>query len=111
SLGFLSGTPRNYFQKCTFPMLTSSSGALFVTVGAAGIDRFALFDDCYFINAVESTSTTISAGIIANAAAGGAILLQHCISLGATAIATTGPVYIVGTVPTANTSSIAIKAT
>lgn len=111
SLEFLSATPRNYFLRCTFPMMTSSASAVWVTVGSGGMDRFATFDDCYFINAVESTSTTINAGITANASAGGAILLQNPISLGATAIATTGPIYVVGTVPAATTSGIAIKAT
>lgn len=116
SLEFLGGSPRNVFRKCIFPMLTSSASALFVTVGASALDRFALFDGCTFINAVESTSTTINAAIIANASAGGAILLTpSTISLGATAIATTGPVYGVGMNPgganSASTDSIAIKYT
>ena len=111
SLEFLAGSPRNHFKGCTLPVLTSAAGALWVTVGADGIDRYALFDDCAFINCVESGSTTLTAGIIANASAGGAVLLQNCISLGATAIATTGPVYGVGAVPVATTSSIAIKFT
>lgn len=111
SLGLLAGTPRNHFKGCVFPCLTSSASALWITVGSGGMDRYALFVDCAFINAVESTSTTLTAGIIANASAGGAILLQNCISLGATAIATTGPVYGTGNVPVATTSSIAIKFT
>lgn len=111
SLEFLAGTPRNVFTRCLFPCLTSSASALWITVGSGGMDRFALFDGCTFINAVESTSTTLTAGIIANASAGGAIMLQNPMSLGATAIATTGPVYIIGNVPVATTSGIAIKAT
>lgn len=111
SLEFAAGTPRNYFKECTFPMMTTNASAVWVTVGSGGMDRWAIFDDCYFINAVESTSTTINAGITANASAGGAIVLQHVISVGATAIATTGPVYGVGSVPNASTSSIAIKIT
>lgn len=111
SLEFLAGTPRNVFTRCLFPCLTSSASALWITVGSGGMDRFALFDACTFINAVESTSTTMTAGIVANASAGGAIMLQNPMSLGATAIATTGPVYIIGNVPVATTSGIAIKAT
>ena len=111
SLEFLAGTPRNHFKGCTFPVLTSSAAALWVTVGSGGMDRYALFDQCAFINCVESTSTTLTAGMTANASAGGAILLKECISLGATAIATTGPVYGTGNVPVATTSSIAIKFT
>ena len=111
SLEIINGSPRNVFRNCVFPCDTSSAGALFVTVGSGGMDRWALFDNCSFINAVDSGSTTMSAGIIANASAGGSVLVQGGFSLGATAIATTGPVYVNGAVPVATTSSIAIKAT
>lgn len=111
SLEFTGGTPRNVFRNCVFPALTSSASALFVTVGASAMDRWALFDACAFINCVESTGTTMTAGIIANASAGGMILLQNPVSVGATAIATTGPVYGIGNVPSATTSGIAIKLT
>lgn len=111
SLEFTAGCPRNIFKDCTFPVDTSSASAVCVTVGSGGLDRFALFQDCAFINAVESGSTTMSAAITANASAGGAILLQNPVSLGCTAIATTGPVYGIGNVPSATTSGIAIKLT
>jgi hypothetical protein len=116
TLELLSGTPRNVFRRCIFTMLTSSASALHITVGSGGMDRWALFDSCFFVNCVESTSTAISAAIIANASAGGAVLLNPTtISLGATAIATTGPVYFVGVNPgganSASAGSIAIKAT
>jgi hypothetical protein len=111
SLEFTGGTPRNVFDKCLFPCLTSSASALWVTVGASAMDRWALFRDCAFINCVESTSTTLTAGIVANASAGGMILLQNPVAVGATAIATTGPVYGIGNVPSATTSGIAIKIT
>lgn len=116
TLELLAGTPRNVFRRCLFPALTSSAGALHVTVGSGGMDRWCLFDDCKFINCVESGGTAMSAAMIANASAGGAILLTPTtISLGATAIATTGPVYGVGMNPgganSASTDSIAIKFT
>lgn len=111
SLEFLTSTPRNIFRNTVFQMLTSLATSVHITVGATGMDRYALFDNCTFINAVESTSTTINAAITANASAGGAILLQNPMSLGATALATTGPVYVIGNVPVATTSGIAIKAT
>jgi hypothetical protein len=111
SLEFLSGTPRNVFRNSIFQMDTSLATNVHVKVGVGGIDRYALFDNCSFINAVESGSTTINAAITADASAGGAVILQNPMSLGATAIATAGPVYIIGNVPTANTSGIAIKAT
>jgi hypothetical protein len=111
TLEFLSGAPRNVLRRCLFQALVSDASDVHVTVGADGIDRYAYFDECAFMNAIESTAVAMNAAITANASAGGAILLRNPISLGATAIATTGPVYIVGTVPTAATSGIAIKAT
>ncbi len=111
SLELAAATPRNTFVRCIFPCLTSAAGALWATVGSGGMDRWALFQDCAFLNAVESTGTTLTAGIIANASAGGAIVLQNPVSLGATALATTGPVYGIGNVPVATTSGIAIKFT
>lgn len=111
SLEFLTATPRNVFRSCIFQALVSLATEVHVTVGSGGLDRYALFDKCSFINAVESGGTTMNAAITANASAGGAILVQDAFSLGATAIATTGPVYGTGNVPVATTSGIAIKLT
>jgi hypothetical protein len=111
SLEFLLGAPRNVFRRCVFQANVSDVADVHITVGADGIDRYALFDKCTFINAVESGSSTMSAAITANAAAGGLVLLQDCVCVGATAIATTGPVYGTGNVPVATTSGIAIKLT
>lgn len=111
SLEFTAATPRNVFRDCIFAIDTSLATNVHITVGSGGMDRYAYFDRCLFMNAVESGSTTMNAAITANASAGGAVILQSPISLGATAIATTGPVYIIGGVPVATTSGIAIKAT
>lgn len=111
SLEFLGGSPRNVFRNCIFPCDTSSASAVFVTVGATGMDRWALFDNCDFLNTVDSGSTTMSAAITANASAGGSIVINSGIFLGATAVATANGVYVNGAVPVATTSSIAIKAT
>lgn len=111
TLSFAAGSPRNVFRGCNFAMLTSSASSVHIDVPAGGIDRYALLDNCFFSNAVESTSTTLNAAITANAAAGGAVVLNNPVSLGATALATTGPVYVQGAVPVATTSGIAIKAT
>lgn len=112
SLEFTGGSPRNNFKNCVFQALTSSSGSLHITVGSGGIDRYARFQGCSFINCVESGGTAMSVAIIANASAGGLVLLDPtCVSVGATVWATTGPVYGAGPVPTATTSSLAIKYT
>lgn len=105
------GSPRNVFNGCSFKMLASAATPMHINIPAAGIDRFMLLNDCQLLNAVDSTGTALNAAIIANAAAGGSVVMNGGISLGATAVATTGPVYVNGAVPTATTSSIAIKAT
>ena len=110
------GAARNIFRRCVFQMLSSDSANAHINVGASTIDRYLLLQDCVFIQGIESGQAVIAAGILANASAGGAVLLTPgTISLGATAIATTGPVYFVGVNPgganSATAGSIAIKAT
>ena len=112
SLELLGGSPRNVFRNCIFPCDTSSAAALFILVGSTGMDRWALFDNCSFINTVDSGSTTMTVGMTVNASAGGSVVMNNCISLGATAIASTGPVYINQiSAGGATTTYIAIKAT
>ena len=111
SLEFLSSTPRNVLRGCIFQALVSDVSDVHITVGVDGIDRYALLVGCVFLNAVNSGGSTMSAAITANASAGGSVLLQYCTSIGATAIATTGPVYVDGAVPVATTTAIAIAAT
>jgi hypothetical protein len=111
SLEFLSGTPRNKFYGCTFQMDSSLAGNLHFTVGSGGIDRYVLFQDCTFFNAINSGATTISVAATVNASAGGSVLLKNCTSVGATVYATTGPIYVDGAVPTGATSGLAVAAT
>lgn len=111
SLEFTGGSPRNEFRDCVFRAMTSSAAALHCTIGAGGIDRYAMFKHCSFFNAVDSTGTAMSVAFSVNAAAGGSVLLQDCASVGATVYATTGPIYVTGAVPTGNTSGLALHAT
>lgn len=111
SLEFTGGSPRNIFRNCVFQMDSSIAGNLHFTVGSGGIDRYALFDNCTFLNAINSGGTTISVAATVNASAGGSVLLKNCTSLGATVYATTGPIYVDGASPTGNTSGLAVAAT
>lgn len=112
TLEFLTGTPNNIFRNCVFPMSTSAAGALHLNVGATSMAGYALFDNCNFINEVDVASgIALTAAMIVSGTAGGSVVLNGGLSLGATAIATTGNVYVNGAVPVATTSSIAIKAT
>lgn len=111
SLEFTGGSPRNIFRNCNFQMDSALAGNLHFTVGSGGIDRYALFQDCTFFNAINSGGTGISVVATVNASAGGSVLLKNCTSVGATVYATTGPIYVDGAVPTGNTSGLAVAAT
>lgn len=110
SLEFLSGSPRNVFRKCLFQALVSDTADVHVLVGVGGIDRYVLFDDCFFMNAVDSTGATMAVAISASGSAGGSVAVVGGMSIGATAIASGGPVYV-NNVAGAATSSVGLHAT
>jgi hypothetical protein len=110
SLELLTGTPRNTFRNCVFQALVSDAADVHVKVGPGGIDRYALFDNCTFMNGVDSTGTAMTAAFSVDAAAGGSVIVQGGISIGAGKISAAGPVYVNGAVPTAGTSSIGVHA-
>ena len=61
---------------------------------------------------VDSGQAAVSACILANASAGGSVVLNNCITVGFTAVATTGPVYINQiSASGATTTFIGLKAT
>lgn len=111
----LSGaTPRNQFKDCDFITFADNAGALFVKANAAGdLDRSTIFDRCRFINNIKSTGTTMTAGFSVHASVGGLILMDQCVSVGATDIETNGApsnnIFIIGPVPTAATTGLAIN--
>lgn len=112
SLEFVSGamSPRNIFRQCVLQALSQLAGNVHVLVSANGIDRYALFDRCALINAISSTATEMSAAFTVTGTSG-LVLLQDCVSIGATVYATGGPIYIQGSVPTGATSGLAVAAT
>ena len=65
---------RTIFKKCHIVKEAGDTDPLFVTVGAAGITRYLLFEDCLFIN--TAGSKTMVAGMAVNAAPGGNVLIQ-----------------------------------
>ena len=113
SLELLSGTPRNTFRQSNFQALVSDASDVHVLVQTGGMDRYCLFDDCLFFNAVDSSGTAMNAAITnAGGSPAGSIILNNCISVGATAIATTGAVYVNQiSAAGATTTGIGIKAT
>lgn len=113
SLEFAGGTPRNVFLRCIFPALTSDAGALFVlAAAAAAMDRFQWFQDCLFVNAVNSTSTTMTDAFSLAASSGGMAVLQRCTAVGCTGLGTAASLaqmWVDGGAPTAATTALAVN--
>jgi len=110
-LGFTSQATRNTFDDCLFLAFADAAGHLFIVAGASSLDRWAMFRRCVFINAIDSTATTMTAAITDNAGAGGLLLLKDCTLIGATDWVTgaAGNVtYIDGAAPTAASSGLAV---
>lgn len=84
---FASGTPRNVFRDCLFPMFATNAGVLGILgTGNACCDRFQLFDKCMFVNSIKSgAGTTITALLsFTTGAPGGLVIFKDCMSVGAT---------------------------
>ena len=115
SLEFSGGTARSKFIDCTFPFMTSAATPIAITVGVGGVDRWNLFDRCTFINAVDSTSTTMTAAVTMAASAGGLLLMKDCTAVGITDwftdATTAGQMFIDGGAPTANATGLAVAPT
>lgn len=82
------GSPRNVFDRCQIVTNAGAVGCAWLKVGAGGIDRYVLFQDCTFINPVGAGASAMTSGFSVNAAAGGSILLQNCMEVGATKVDT-----------------------
>ena len=113
---FASGTARNRFTGCTFPFQTSAATPLGIIASAASsIDRFQLFQQCTFINNVQSTSTTMNGLATLPASAGGLLLIKDSTMVGITEFGTDattrGQIYIDGASVVAATSGIAVNPT
>ena len=77
------GTARNSFIDCVLPFQCSAGTPLGLKVGAAsGMDRYALFKNCTFINNVGSTSTSMTALATLAASAGGQVVVKNSMMVG-----------------------------
>jgi hypothetical protein len=80
-----SAAVRNRFLGVDIITFADNAGHLFVKADTAGdLDRFTIFRDCRFINAVSSTATTMTAAMDIDASAGGMIMIDDCALVGAT---------------------------
>ena len=66
---------RNHFRKCLFELFTShATNCLFARGGGVGnLDREQIFEDCYFLNSIASSSTLLTHAM--NIATGGGVVL------------------------------------
>jgi hypothetical protein len=79
---------RNVFDGCIFPMLADNAGALFVKAdGSSDLDRFVLFKNCTFMNAVESTGTSLTSACNVHNTSGGLVMFHNCQMAGVTDVA------------------------
>lgn len=114
SLEFLGGSPRNTFRNCIFPSFASATSPAFINVGSGAIDRFQVFDNCYFINEIKSGgSSTLAQAFNVSGSAGGLLFLNNCGVYGITAQETSASGNIIGNnpAPAAATSGKSIATT
>lgn len=116
SLEFASGTPRNKFIECDFPVYATGGGtaALAITVGASGVDRWTKLDRCCILNGTKSGGATMAVAVAMNASPGGMLLLKDCTWVGVTKIGDAGGLansFVDGGAPTAATTGYAVTPT
>lgn len=77
TIELLTGSPRNKFVNCELPMRTSDAAATWGLVAAAsGCDRYTLFKNCLFLNAMDSGSTALTGAFLLAASAGGCMVIS-----------------------------------
>ncbi len=104
SLELIGSTPRNVFRNPIFQADSSDASNVHILVGASGMDRYVIFDNAILHN---FNATAMSVAVSMNGAAGGNILFTGKLaSVGATAIATSGNVYVQSDVIGATTTGI-----
>lgn len=113
---FTSAATRNVFRDCDIVSYSDNAGHLWVKASGSGdLDRYTNFIRCRFHNAPTgiASGTTMTQGMNIHSSAGGYVLLDNCMMIGATdwAAADNGNVFISNAAPTAGTSGIAVAVT
>lgn len=89
---FTGDAVRNIFRRCVFPFWCSATSPLAILgTGAACCDRFNLFEDCSFLNAIKSGGGASMAvlGSFTNSAPGGLIAFKNHAMVGITILGDT----------------------
>lgn len=110
TLEYLGGTQRSIIRRGVFQAYVTNAADVHVKAATGSIDREQILEDCTFLNSVGSGATAMTAAISAAADCGGALILNRPFSYGATKLSAAGPVEVVGIVPVAATSGLAVVA-
>jgi hypothetical protein len=85
---FASAATRNHFRNCRFLLYTNhATNCQFLRSAAGAIDRYQIFEDCLFLNAIDSGSTALTQAFTVAASgspAGGVLLVGKTAVIGAT---------------------------
>lgn len=104
---------RNVFRRCIIPTFADANTHQFIVTTATGMDRFQIFEDCLFYNAVDSAATNMTEAfdLASPTSPAGGIILKNCMLVGATEwdAGDTGNLWIVGPVGDADISGIAVE--
>jgi hypothetical protein len=84
-LRITTAATRNKFVKCAFSAFADNAAALFVDIpDSGGMDRYTWFEECSFVNGIDSTATAMTKAFNIHASCGGTVVLQNCFGYGFT---------------------------
>lgn len=112
SLEVSGASPSNTFDDCTFAAFATNAGVLHYNIPASGIVGTTTMKRPKFLNNLKGASgTAMTAVAVVNATQAGMILMENPVSVGATDLeqTPTNYQYIIGPVPTAATSGLAVN--
>jgi len=91
-----TGVARNVFKRCLFITYAGANTMTHITAPANAMDRWNLFQDCTFINAIGSAATTMSQAfaITGSGSPAGVIILRNCLQIGSSYTETTASTYV-----------------
>ena len=110
TLEMTTGAARTIMRRCVFQSWITDVSDTQITIASGGMDRYLLLEQC----TLHNFGSTMSAAITnAGGSPGGNVVLNNCIVIGATAIATTGNVFVnqISSAGTAATNYIGLLAT
>lgn len=96
SVEALDGAGSTLFRKCVLPMYTSVAANTFFKTSSTALSGYFIFDDCMFMNDINTTSgTALTVAItVATASLSTVLLTPGTITAGCTDVAAAGATYV-----------------